>query len=55
MERIEDLLEEYRTAVKNKRIHLKPVFQDFDITKNGHVTKAQFLRVLDLLKITAPQ
>ena len=55
MERIDDLLEEYRTAVKNKRIHLKPVFQDFDITKNGHVTKAQFLRVLDLLKITAPQ
>ena len=36
---MEDLLEEYRTAVKNKRIHLKPIFQDFDITKNGHVTK----------------
>ena len=30
------------------------MFQDYDITKNGHVTKAQFLRVLDLLKITAP-
>ena len=55
MERIEDLLEEYRKAVSNKRIHLKPIFMDFDITKNGHVTKAQFLRVLDLLKITAPQ
>lgn len=52
---IEELLSEYRTAVSNKRIHLKPIFQDFDITKNGHVTKAQFLRVLDLLKITAPQ
>ena len=26
MERINDLLEEYRTAVKNKRIHLKPIF-----------------------------
>lgn len=37
------------------RIHLKPVFQDFDITKNGHVTKAQFLRVLDKLRISAPQ
>lgn len=36
------------------RIHLKPVFQDFDITKNGHVTKAQFLRVLDLLRISTP-
>ena len=54
MANVESLLEEYRTAVKNKRIHLKPIFQDFDITKNGHVTKAQFLRVLDLLKITAP-
>jgi Ca2+-binding EF-hand superfamily protein len=53
-EEIQPILEEYRTAVQNKRIHLKPVFQDFDITKNGHVTKAQFLRVLDLLKIAAP-
>ena len=55
MDRIEDLLAEYKEAVRNKRIHLKPLFQDFDITKNGHVTKVQFLRVLDLLKITAPQ
>ena len=52
---IEEILEEYRTAVKNKRIHLKPSFQDYDITKNGHVTKAQFLRVLDLLRVAAPQ
>ena len=36
---VDAILEEYRTAVKNKRIHLKPVFQDYDITKNGHVTK----------------
>ena len=26
MEKIDDLLEEYRTAVRNKRIHLKPIF-----------------------------
>jgi len=51
---LEEILERYRTEVKNKRIHLKPVFQDYDITRNGHVTKAQFLRVLDLLRITAP-
>lgn len=31
------------------------MFQDYDITRNGHVTKEQFLRVLDLLRITAPQ
>lgn len=51
---IENILEEYRIAVKNKRIHLKPVFMDFDRTKNGHVTKEQFLRVLDRLRVTAP-
>jgi hypothetical protein len=28
------LLNEYREAVRIKRIHLKPMFQDFDITKN---------------------
>ena len=51
---INALLDEYRTAVMNKRIHLKPCFQDFDITNCGHVSKAQFLRVVDLLKISAP-
>lgn len=54
-EEIQSILNEYRTAVNNKRLYLKPCFQDFDITKNGHVTKAQFLRVLDLLKINAPE
>lgn len=52
---IDLILEQYRKAVKTMRIHLKPVFQDFDITKNGHVTKAQFLRVLDRLRIFAPE
>ena len=37
---IDQILDQYRQAVKTMRIHLKPVFQDFDITKNGHVTKA---------------
>ena len=48
-------MDEYRKAVTNKRIHLKPCFQDFDRTKSGHVTKAQFLRVLDLLKVSTPE
>jgi len=39
-------LKEYKEAVRVKRIHLKPMFQDFDITKNQHVTKHQFLRTL---------
>jgi len=51
---IQALLNEYRTAVLNTRIHLKPCFADFDITKCGHVSKAQFIRVLSLLKIAAP-
>jgi Ca2+-binding EF-hand superfamily protein len=32
---------------------MKPMFQDFDITRNGHVSKAQFLRVLNQLGIHA--
>ena len=51
---LEPILAEYKQAVATRRILLKPVFQDFDITKNGHVTKQQFLRVVDLLKISAP-
>lgn len=31
---IAGILAEYREAVRIKRIHLKPMFQDFDITKN---------------------
>ena len=45
-EQVFQYLNEYRTVVQNRRIHLKPMFQDFDITKCGHVTKSQFLRVL---------
>lgn len=51
---IHQILDEYRTAVNNRRIHLKPQFQDFDITRNGHVTKMQFLRVLCQLGVQAP-
>jgi len=48
-------MDQYRWAVQIRRMHLKPCFQDFDRTKNGHVTKLQFLRVLDLLKINTPE
>ena len=50
-----EVMDQYRWAVQIRRIHLKPCFQDFDRTKNGHVTKLQFLRVLDLLKINTPE
>ena len=51
---LSQILDEYRKAVKVRGIYLKPVFQDYDKTKCGHVTKAQFFRVVDLLKISAP-
>jgi Ca2+-binding EF-hand superfamily protein len=52
---LSDILEEYKRAVKIKRIHMKPMFQDFDITRNQHVTKHQFLRTLGQLGVTAPE
>lgn len=52
---LEGILQQYRDAVRIKRIHLKPILADFDITKNQHVTKHQFLRTLDILKVSAPQ
>jgi hypothetical protein len=52
---INKILGEYRDAVVIKRIHLKPMFQDFDITKNQHVTKHQFLRTLGQLGVTTDE
>ena len=54
-QQIAAILEEYRKAVRIKRIHLKPMFQDFDITKNQHVTKHQFLRTLAQLGVSATE
>ena len=45
-EEITGVLKENQRAVQIKRIHLKQMFQDFDITNNQHVTKYQFLRTL---------
>lgn len=33
------VLDEYRRAIQIRRVHLKPAFQDYDKTRNGHVTK----------------
>ena len=49
------ILDEYREAVRIKRIHLKPMFMDFDITKNQHVTKHQFLRTLGNLGVSTSE
>ena len=47
------LLNEYRQAVQIRRVHLKPMFRDFDITQNQHVTKHQFVRILGQLGVSA--
>ena len=55
VDKVNMVLDEYRKAVQIKRIHLKPMFQDFDITKNQHVTKHQFLRTLGLLGVSCSE
>ena len=55
MQALSGILEEYKKAVQIKRIHMKPMFQDFDITRNQHVTKHQFLRTLGLLGVSADE
>ena len=52
---IENILKEYKKCVEIKRIHLAPMFQDFDITKNQHVTKHQFLRTLNYLGVSTDE
>jgi Ca2+-binding EF-hand superfamily protein len=50
---VDALIQEYKQAIKVKRLNLKPQFQGFDITKNGHVTKTQFVRVCSQLQCCA--
>lgn len=49
-----NLMEEYRKVVITRMLNLKPMFQDFDKTKSGYVTKTQFVRVLNQLGIDLP-
>jgi Ca2+-binding EF-hand superfamily protein len=48
------LLRGYQEAITTKRLHLKPQFEDFDITKIGYVTKNQFCRILKQFDLTPP-
>jgi len=49
------ILEAYKNQIITKRLNLKPMFQDFDITNCGYVTKTQFVRVLNQLGIMVDQ
>ncbi|XP_076448305.1 uncharacterized protein LOC143285015 [Babylonia areolata] len=40
-----------RSRVEQRRILLKPVFQDFDRHNNGHITQGQFRQALTMLEI----
>uniref|UniRef100_A0A7S3KPW0 EF-hand domain-containing protein n=1 Tax=Euplotes crassus TaxID=5936 RepID=A0A7S3KPW0_EUPCR len=46
-----EIIEAYQNVVSTRRLNLKPIFQDFDRTKCGHITKTQFVRVLNQLGI----
>ena len=44
-----EIAEAYRNVIKTRRLNLKPMFQNFDKTNSGHITKTQFVRVLNQL------
>ena len=44
-------LDDFRTVIRNRRVHLRPMFQNFDITRSSHVSRTQFCRVLNQLSI----
>ena len=48
------LIQAIKNEIVNKRILIKPQFQDYDRTKNCHVTAEQFRRVLKELKLIPP-
>jgi len=40
------VIRSFRREIQNKRVLMKPHFQDFDRTKNGYISKNQFSRIL---------
>jgi Ca2+-binding EF-hand superfamily protein len=51
---IQRVLGEYSQAISIRRLNIKQMCQDFDITKNQHITKHQFLRILTQCQLTCP-
>ena len=51
---LQELLIGYKDAIATKRLHLKPRFEDFDITTIGYVTKNQFCRILKQFDLVPP-
>ena len=48
---LDKALEDFRAVIRNRRVHLRPMFQNFDITRSSHVSRTQFCRVLNQLSI----
>ncbi|CEM32084.1 unnamed protein product [Vitrella brassicaformis CCMP3155] len=48
-EELHQLEDDIRTKMRQTRKLIVPTFQDFDKTRRGHVTKAQFHRVMSML------
>ena len=44
-------IDDFSTVIRNRRVHLRPMFQNFDITRSSHVSRTQFCRVLNQLSI----
>lgn len=51
--KLQHLLETVKKEIADRRLLLRPHFQDFDRVRNGYVTKSQFLRVLNQFDILA--
>lgn len=43
---VDETLERLRERANQRRVLLKPVFQDFDRHNNGHITRQQFRQVI---------
>lgn len=54
MDNLYNLLMAIKTEIMNKRILIKPQFQDYDRTNSCHVTAEQFRRVMKELKLIPP-
>ncbi|KAL4466875.1 hypothetical protein ABPG74_010472 [Tetrahymena malaccensis] len=46
-DKLRHLLNLYHKEIQNKRVLIKPHFEDFDKTKQGYISKNQFLRILN--------
>mmetsp|Transcript_19110 Transcript_19110/g.34780 ORF Transcript_19110/g.34780 Transcript_19110/m.34780 type:complete len:445 (+) Transcript_19110:19-1353(+) len=52
---LEAALLEYQGAIKSRRVHIRPMFQIFDRTHSGHISRTQFARVLNQMMLFPPE